>query len=164
MLIFTCCWGLNSISAKCLLLNTDHEEWDRVFATLIFKNVKYISCTRPLEANYFLASHKSNCLSNESFNWIIDHFININTVSLSIKSVLLLPCFELTLSKSMDCHLGMEWFPLHRMEFYDLTVYKDLLVWEWGLLCVEKFNWVLCCFLFFVLIHHCKVVSLRMEV
>jgi len=151
-------------SSKGLLLNADHVERNGVFAAFVFENVENISCTWPLEAHYFFTGEEPNGLSHETLNGVIQHFINVNTVSLSIKSVVLLACLKLTLSQSVNCKLVVVRLPDDTIEFDDFTIDGDVLMREALLFGVEKFNWVLGSLLILVLVHYTQVISLRMEV
>ena len=102
-------------------------------------------------------------LSDEALDGIIEHLIDVDTVSLGIKGVVLLAGLDRTLGERVDGKLGAEGLPLDGVELDDFTVNQDLLVGEGLLLGIEKFNGIFGCLLFLVLIHHSQVVTLGVE-
>ena len=58
--------------------------------SLRLKDVEDVSSTRPSETYHLFASHKADSLGDEALDRIINHLIDIDTIPLSIKSIILL--------------------------------------------------------------------------
>ena len=88
---------LNHLGLFCLLLLTDHVEGHRLFTTLVLEKCESITRATPLKVSHLLARKLSNGLGCETLNGILNHLIDINTVSLCIECVILLASIQLSL-------------------------------------------------------------------
>ena len=90
--------------------------------------------------------------------------VNINQISHEIIREVGLATGDDLLALRMDSNLGLVRFPYNTMELGDLTIDKDLLVWDLvhlHILRFEELDTILLFLFLHVFVHDCEVAALR---